>query len=294
MSRLQFFILCLRPTALAMFLMPGLALPPAIAQTLHGRLLDVDDNLPIASGFLEFIGEDGSLVATTRADEDGVFRIRVPKAGVYMVRARRLGYRAWIDGPLELGEDEDLQVEFHLRRVATELDPIEVTANADVRYLNAVGFYTRQRSDFGHFVTRDQIQRRQAHRMTDLVATVPGVRLVPLPQSAGKAQVQMRGSNVSQGNLCRPRVFLDGLIAIRGGSGPRRLDGGDVGDIGDQEGPAGSGGSSEPNLDDVVVPDDIEALEVYRSAAQVPAKFGGAGAFAQCGVIAIWTRRGAR
>ena len=294
MSHLQFSIPNFRSAILPMFLLASLGFQPLVAQSLHGRLLDLDTDSPIPFGFLEFFGEGGNPVATVRADENGVFRLKAPEAGVYMVKASRLGYRSWIDGPVELGEDDNLEVEFHLSKAVFALDPIEISAQADARYLNTVGFYERQRSDFGHFVTREQIAHRQPRRMTDLVATVPGVRLVPLPASAGKVQVQMRGSNLSQGSLCRPRVFVDGLIAIRGGSGPRRLGGGDVGDIGEEEGPAGSEGSTEPNIDDVVVPEEIEAIEVYRSAAQVPAKFGGAGAFAQCGVIAVWTRRGVR
>jgi len=45
-------------------------------------------------------------------------------------------------------------------------------------------------------------------------------------------------------------------------------------------------------VDDVVDPRDIEAIEVYRSGAQVPAQFGGMGPFTRCGVVVVWTRRG--
>jgi hypothetical protein len=43
------------------------------------------------------------------------------------------------------------------------------------------------------------------------------------------------------------------------------------------------------SLDQTVPMDWIEAIEVYRRAAEVPAEFLGR---ATCGVVAIWTRRG--
>ena len=46
-------------------------------------------------------------------------------------------------------------------------------------------------------------------------------------------------------------------------------------------------GPTSPGIDIDIPPEEIEALEVYKSA-QVPAQFGGA--TAGCGVIVIWTR----
>jgi hypothetical protein len=46
------------------------------------------------------------------------------------------------------------------------------------------------------------------------------------------------------------------------------------------------------NLDDIGPPSDIAGIEVYRSATQVPVRFGGTSLETLCGVIVIWTRRG--
>jgi hypothetical protein len=43
-------------------------------------------------------------------------------------------------------------------------------------------------------------------------------------------------------------------------------------------------------IDDWVQPYNIELVEVYRRVSEIPGEFGGPEA--QCGVIAIWTRRG--
>jgi hypothetical protein len=46
------------------------------------------------------------------------------------------------------------------------------------------------------------------------------------------------------------------------------------------------------SLDDIGHPSTIAAVEVYRSASQVPVQFGGTSVETLCGVIVIWTRTG--
>jgi hypothetical protein len=46
------------------------------------------------------------------------------------------------------------------------------------------------------------------------------------------------------------------------------------------------------SLDDIGHPSTIAAIEVYRSATQVPVQFGGTSVETLCGVIVIWTRTG--
>jgi hypothetical protein len=46
------------------------------------------------------------------------------------------------------------------------------------------------------------------------------------------------------------------------------------------------------SLDDIGHPSTIAAIEVYRSATQVPVQFGGASVETLCGVIVVWTRTG--
>ena len=49
--------------------------------------------------------------------------------------------------------------------------------------------------------------------------------------------------------------------------------------------------SSSDDMDQIVQPQDIEAIEVYKSATDTPMEFQNAGGGA-CGTIVIWTRRG--
>ena len=42
------------------------------------------------------------------------------------------------------------------------------------------------------------------------------------------------------------------------------------------------------DIDRLLHPDEVEAIEIYSSPMQVPGRFGGLGA--RCGVIAVWSR----
>jgi len=269
----------------------------AEGQVLRGRLRDLRTDEPIAGGVLTLIGEGGERLVTIVTDDDGSYRIAAPGAGTYLLEARRMGYRAWIDGPLELQVGDDWETEYHLQRLPVQLDPVEVTAEAQRHdpYLDQVGFFERQRSDFGHFVTREDIANRAAKKVTDILISIPGVRLVPGESGLGRSAVELRGSLLSYGGVCHPRVFIDGLMVIRGDARPRGQDIYGMPEEGLQTDMRGDPAERmEIALDDVVQPDDIQGIEVYRSAAQVPVQFGGTSTETQCGVIVIWTRNGRR
>ncbi len=268
--------------------------PKAATQRLHGRLLDIDSNEPIVSGIITLVTEDGATVATAVTDENGNWWITAPGPGFFFVEAKRLGYQPWIDGPLELRQDDDWTSLYHLRSLAVALDPVEVSARATQRYLELSGFYERQRVNFGHFITREDIERRAGSKVTDVLAAIPGVRLVPTGDPFGRLAVQMRGSSLSRGGICRPRIFVDGIIYNRGDSRPTGVD--DWGNLertfDPDQNPDIGNTVKEPSIDEIVQPFDIAGIEVYRSGSQVPVKFGGTSIETQCGVIVIWTRVG--
>lgn len=277
--------------ALPALLLALAAADAAGAQQLRGRLLDLESNEPLPAGLVTLLAADGTSLLTAVTDAAGFWHIAVPAPGSYYIAARRLGYRPWVSGPVEIKPGDDLNSVFHLGRLAVALDPVEVSARATQRYLEAMGFYSRQRGDFGHYVTPDDIDRRRAVRITDLLTGLPGVNLVGMSVGGvGARFVQLRGSNLSQGGVCRPRVFVDGIMYARGDSRPKR----------DDENAATEGRVEEAlqrvdegvSLDDIGHPSTIAAIEVYRSASQVPVQFGGTSVETLCGVIVIWTRAG--
>ena len=282
--------MALRVSLLAALLLAG-ARDVSGQQHLRGRLLDVDSNEPVASGFLELLAEDSSIVARTMSDADGNWRLDVPRPGRYYVAAKHPGYQPWTSAPVDIAAGDQLNAVFHIERLAVRLDPIEVRAEAVRQYLEVSGFFERQRSNFGHFVTPEAIQKRQAARVTDLLTAIPGVQRVALAGgSVGPAQIQLRGSSLSQGGLCRPRVFVDGLMYSYGDSRPIRRTDADATERAEDD--LLRRMDQAISLDDLGHPSIIAGIEVYRSASQVPAQFGGTSVETLCGVIVIWTHTG--
>lgn len=263
---------------------------PGAAQSLDGRLLDLESNAPLASGLVTLRSDDGKPVAMVFSDEDGAWRFDVPGPGAFYVEATRMDYEPWVAGPLEIGEGDHLSAVFHLRRRPVELAPIEVSVAALRRHLERSGFYERQRADFGHFMGPEEISRRRAPRLTDLLTRIPGVKLVSMTTgSVGARYVTLRGSNLSDGGICRPRVFVDGLLYAAGDSRPVRESDEVATEMAEDIMSRVDQGLS---LDDIGPAEDIAALEIYRSASQVPVQFGGGSVETLCGVILVWTRRG--
>jgi len=266
----------------------------ADAQVLRGRLLDVDTDDPVVGGVVTLIDSLGNRVRTVVTGDDGAYLFSAIRPGQYLVEARRVGYRVWVDGPIVLDAGEEWESAFHLQAIPVPLDPVEVTAPATVyeAYLQRVGFYERQMSDFGHFITRDDIEIRAPERMTDLLHYIPGVQALPSGSGLGRAGIGFRGSRLSQGGACHPRVYIDGIVVIRGDARARGLDVQGFPDFAVEVRRTDPSMRGEIALDDFLVPEDVQGVEVYRRASEVPARFGGMSTETQCGVIAIWTRRG--
>ena len=257
------------------------------AQHIRGRLLDHQTDRPIPAAVVTLLAADSSVVTTTMSDDEGAWRLDAPTPGVYYVAARRLGYRPWMSTATNLRPGAEWSPVFHLQAVPVTLDPARARAVAIRENLELNGFFERQKGNFGRFVTPEAIDRRQASRITDLLTAIPGVQLV-VSGDVGPAQIGLRGSSVTDGALCRPRVFVDGLMYTRGDSRPVRARPSDATEQEDVE----MRMDRSISLDDLGHPSTIAAIEVYRSATQVPVQFGGTSAETLCGVIVIWTRTG--
>lgn len=267
-----------------------LAAPRAAGQELRGQLVDLETDQPVALGLIALLTPDSTRIGTAVSDPDGRWTLEVPEPGTYLVAAEAMGYQSWVAGPVQLGSDGDLNSVFHLQPDPIVLDEVEVRARAARRYLDYAGFFDRQRSNFGHFMAPGDIERRQAGTVTELLTHVPGVRrLSPAGGSVGPMQIQLRGSNLSQGGTCRPRVFVDGLIYNYGDSRPVEFDEEQATEF---EEDIERRLDQALSLDDIGHPSTILAIEIYRSASQVPVRFGGTSRQTLCGVIVVWTRTG--
>jgi hypothetical protein len=161
----------------------------------------------------------------------------------------------------------------------------------------------RGRASATTYLDRAAIERRGALTLTDLLSTVPGVRVLRNAGPGGSTVVQATRVAVRTARLLPDTVVTDSaaLGSIRPSSRSQSLAGGRVGVAGDplaQLGPPCraaffvDGREVDPetaNLDATLRPEEIEALAVYVAGTPVPAEL--ASPHGTCGTIVLWTTR---
>lgn len=237
----------------------ALAAPsPLRAQSVEGRVIDPATERPIADATVAVLTESGRVIAQTVGDTAGKFVVALRGPGEYRLRAERLGYRRVTSQSFKVGPREALTVDLHLSAGAVELDPLVITSRPEpprVISLERSGFYERERNSPGVFLRREDVSRSRGMRMSDVLASIPGVRRATVQ---GRSAITLGRSGMGA-RVCAPAVFIDGQPLTR-----------------------------PEAIDDIVHVAAIEALEVYRGPSQTPARF--AGGESGCGVVVIWTQ----
>jgi hypothetical protein len=248
-----------------------LLLPPALcAQVeLRGMVVDATTGSPVAGARIRFEAWDGIPLARAVTDSAGAFTHTFRRAGAYRLRIDRLGYAPVTSAELHTGSDPVVAVELRLTPDAVLMAAVTVVTRASpVRRPVLEGFDLRRTSGFGTFFTRADVERLQPHHVTDVVARVPGFRV----SGTGRGnRRELLGSRGERGRGCPVQLWVDGVHL-----NPR----------------APGGAVAGLNLDEAVLPGDVEGIEVYRSRGTVPAEF--LNDDAACGVVVVWTRRGPR
>jgi len=241
---------------------------PAGGQTIAGQLLDTSTGTAIPLGRVTLVDLDGHPLIFTVADKDGYFLLDAPEAGDYWVNAQSLFYWDHSDGPVSLALADTVIVEFRLTPNPMKLEELVVRGERRPWRMVAGGYFDRESSGLGWYLDRDKIERHAFRRISDVLFTVPGVRLYETGFGDREPMFARAGGwgsllNRSYGATCFPRVFLDGMLWSWGEQVPT-------------------------DIDRLLHPDEVEAIEVYTSPMEVPGQFGGLGA--RCGVIAVWSR----
>lgn len=229
--------------ALIPFLAPG----AQGALLIHGTVRD-EQGRPVANASVDAQNDS----ARAESDVRGAFVLRLTTTGqgTYRVSVRRIGFT-----PLLLTVAADGTIDVRLRRAAAPLEAVVVRGRRDVREPMA-GFYERRALGHGRFFTADDVERRGAHRMTDLLRGVPGLRM--RQRNIGQSDVRLRGATVA------PLVWLDGVPMSAHDVELDRFD-----------------------------PRSFVGIEVYSGSATVPLQFAGGRAMSTSGgTIVLWSRRG--
>jgi hypothetical protein len=241
-------------TALAMAasLLQAAAQPPAAARA--GEIYSLSgtiadhDGKPVEGAEVSLIEHD-SVTRLVRSDTAGRFELRSLSAPSVTLRVRRLGFASRTLEVAISGADHHSTVVIELAGAAAELAGVSVVDVANEPDARLREYYARKASNsFGRYIDGNVIEARRPQYLSEMLRSVSGVTI--LSSSRIGYRVLIRG--------CPPLVWLDGV----------RIPG--------------------AQLDEVIQPAEVAAVEIYNSFAGIPAQYFDRSA--TCGTILVWTR----
>lgn len=245
---------------------------PAAGQMLVVRVVDDSTSNPVAGATVDLLTIGAETLSSSATDSTGFVRFTLPSAGEFQLVARAESFLPWPSGTLSLDAGESLEVEIRLGREAIPLEPLVVVTRAR-RAARLAGYRQRLREgSFSDFVTREEIERRPAATVSDLLRPMSGVHIVDVPRGANPnalsrliAMRGLRGGQIESAgdmNYCLPGLFLDGVRITQ---------------------------SAEFPIDDLIRADHLEGIEVYSTPGSVPVEYQRVAGDA-CGAVLFWTR----
>lgn len=255
----------------AFLLLPAwltLVASPCRAQVvLEGRVLDDSTSRAIVGAQVLLENQTGQTVRYQQTDSLGRFHFELGKNERYRLEARAIGYLPARRTVLWMMEERDFAgLEVRLTPHAILLAPVEVVALAPPKTSPIFqNMEFRRLHGFGLRITRQQIETRSPQRISDMLQETPGVEMGH--ETGGPDRRVLRFGQLfgPGGRDCPVQIFLDGMLATRSSMG------------------------GEVTVDELVQPQDVEAIEIFKGLATVPAEF--LNERSRCGVVAIWTKR---
>jgi hypothetical protein len=192
--------------------------------------------------------EAGLVVARLRSDTTGHFLASDLHVRSFDVSVRRIGFEPRTVAMQIPADLEQGDMRIVMVHSAAQLSATEVLAERSSN-VRLRTFYDRlAHNKYGSYIEPETIERRQPSFTSELLRAVPGVRVQPSARSGNR--VTIRG--------CAPVVWVDGA----------RM--------------------QDAQLDDVVQPQDVAAIEIYRSFSGLPSEY--FDRTANCGTIIVWTK----
>lgn len=219
------------------------------------------DLSPIPGAQLTVVG----LPVRASSGQDGRYTLENLPAGSRIVEVRAIGF-APLRRTVVVRPGRRQVVDIQFTDSVQVLDPLTVTTEF-VPVLERVGFESRRKSGGGYFMTADDIRRKGSVTTEELFRGIPGVQVLPSGFGFTVRMTRSFGTaGAGLGKDCQPQYYVDGAIL----NPPTDL-------------------NAPFNLP--IPPQDIEGIETYPSLVGVPAQFMRANT--ACGIIVIWTKRGA-
>ena len=263
------------------------SLLPTIAGTASAQG-EISGRVVADSGRLPVQGAEASISKLGRrilSDSSGRFRLKDVPRGAHMVVLRAIGFQSE-SSLVTIDFDEVVSWDVSLTRsTGTVLPGRVISAAGGSTPAHLVEFMERREAGVGHFISREQVAKAEGglRQTGDIISQIPGVRV-----RRGSNKIWVASSRTTRPAKC---AFCPGTpdsihpVDFAAGARPAcymdvYIDGALVFDARHPE-----NGLFDVNT---VPPEHIAGMEVYSSAAQVPAKYNRTGA--GCGVLLIWTR----
>src|SRR5829696_1673316 len=113
---------------LVVLAMMGLVTPlRAQTASLTGRIINREGK-PVTGATIE-ARTGATIVATATSDETGNYRLTVPQAGTYLVRARKLGFARTERDNLSIGAGGSTNLDFRLGESVVQLEVVQTVAS---------------------------------------------------------------------------------------------------------------------------------------------------------------------
>ncbi len=203
----------------------------------------------------------------------GVYLIDSLAPGIHVVLFRKVGYRP-VRMRAILTAGDTLRRPIMLSLAPVGLPPIEVTASNEPPGMEA--YAARKAAGHGHFIGSEVLRKSENRRVSEVLVTVNGVKPIYQRRSGRTVSfmVSSRGSGSLINSSCPMAIWYDGVKVFEPNA------------IRSPNSPAGSRDPPDINSYAII---GLEAIEVYRGAAETPAELSGTGA--SCGTIVLWSRR---
>jgi len=205
---------------------------------------------------------DGAFAALS--DEHGFTtgRLRV-LPGLNTVEFQRIGYERLALALWAVRIHTDLDLAVKLDPLAVQVPGVVVEADRTARVFGTLReFYQRRQWGLGYYFTQQDIEEQHPLLISDMLRLIPGI--VVRPGRYGGNQIRPIGYRGQSG--CKSlNFFIDGQYVQTGAPW----------DTGEE-------------IDLLVHPDNVAAIEVYPRPGQIPVEFKRRGSV--CGVVAVWTR----
>lgn len=249
---------------------------PALSQAVSGTVTERTSGLPVRGVGVVLLDSDGRVRMGALSDSVGRYRIAAPSTGHYRLTFSRAGLLRFETQDLELRLGTDLVFDATMTTSVTTLASVEVVAEAPVERPSGNPhkydeFLRRRKFGLGTFLTRKELESRPRHQLQDIFNGVPGIKVrhngsqwtLQSQRCSGKSipgldAGALAGRSVGPDKKMTPMLFIDGSRVF------------DIYALSD------------------ISPAQVEAVEVYQGAAQLPAEAKGDACFA----IFIWLKSG--